>query len=245
MSISVVFVVKNAIKQGYCFQESLLSCLPFADEIVISEGYSDDDTMKYLKRFAEDNDAMLFQDEWEESYHGEVIAKVSERAIAKATCKWIYYLQADEIIPPETAQYIKEISDDYEHASIAFPFYHFIRSWEPAKTAAYHEAVRMVVRGCGSLKGDGWTFDGDICPIYPADACPKPIYHFAWVFPKQNDIKDIEHAKIYKNVTEYQEKMQKACQNPSELQPYPRTDFDDFPELVRRFVGKAEYPLDD
>ena len=102
----------------------------------------------------------------------------------------------------------------------------------------------MVRNGCGHLKGDAWTFTGDdIAPVYESAHCPKPVFHFAWIFPKQNDLKDIEHAKLYQNYPEYQEKMKSACKNPSKPEPYPRTDFDDFPELARRFVGKAEYTL--
>jgi len=256
MSISVVFVVKNAIKQGYCFWESLQSCLPFANEIIISEGYSDDDTKHYLRKFIDIYSmrvpVLLYQYKWpEKSYHGEAITVVSEEAISRAKCDWVYYLQADEIIPPETAEYIKNFANNDGFSSdksggynsLAFSFNHFIRSWEPSKEG-YKNAIRMIRNGCGHLKGDAWTFTGDdIVPTYDS-FCPKDIFHFAWVFPKQNDIKDIEHAKLYQNYPEYQEKMKKACQDINSPKfPYPRTDFDDFPELARRFIGKAEYPL--
>lgn len=258
MSISVVFIIKNAIKQGYCFWESLESCLPFADDIIISEGHSNDNTLKYIKKFRKKHknevDFDLFQDKWDEtSYHGEAITKISEKAIKKAKGDWVYYLQADEIIAPETAQYIKDFANNDGFSSdssggynsLSLPYYHFIRSWTPSQNG-YKNAVRMVRNGCGYLKGDAWTFTGvDICPIYDS-FCPKPIYHFAWVFSKQNDIKDIEHSKLYTNFPEYQEKMKKACQKPAKLEPYPLDpNFDDFPDLARKFVGKVEYPLDD
>jgi hypothetical protein len=255
-SISVVFIVKNAISQGYCFWESLESCLPFADEIIISEGYSTDKTRIYLRRFMDTYSIrvpmLMYQSKWsEKSYHGEAITKVSEEAISRATKDWVYYLQADEIIPPETAEYIKHFADNDGFSSedsggynsLALPYYHFLRSWSPSKEG-YKNAIRMVKNGCGKLKGDAWTFTGDdIVPTYDS-FCPKPIYHFAWVFPSSNDIKDIEHAKLYENLPEYQDKMKEACKRlHEEKHPYELTDFDDFPELARRFVGKAEYEL--
>lgn len=249
MSISVVTIAKNIIKQGYCFWESLQSSLPFAAEIIISEGYSDDKTMEYLKEFKKKYDKvsmLIFQDKWEEqSFHGEVITKVSERAIKKANGDWIYYLQADEIIPLETAQYIKNISKSDKYNSVAFPFVHFIRAWEPSRNPAYKNAIRMIRKGKGYLKGDAFTFTGfNLLPTCPDYKCPKPICHFAFIFPKQNNNKDIEHAKLYQNYPEYQEKMKKACQCLNQKQEaYPLGDFDDFPELARRFIGKAEYPL--
>ena len=250
MSISVVFVVKNAIKMGYCFWESLQSCLPFADEIIISEGYSDDDTKHYLRKFIDIYNmrvsVLLYQHKWpEKSYHGEAITVVSEEAIKRAKCDWVYYLQADEIIPPETAEYIKKISESTLYNSVEFPFYHFIRSLVPSKNPAYKNAIRMIRKGKGHLKGDAFTFTGmNLLPTCPYYECPHKVFHFAWIFPKQNNIKDIEHAKLYQNIPEYQEKMKKACQNLNQKQEaYPLGDFDDFPELARRFIGKAEYPL--
>jgi len=76
-----------------------------------------------------------------------------------------------------------------------------------------------------------------------SEFCPKPIYHFAWVFPEQNIEKDVRHAQIYRNVPEYQEKMRIALKN-KEVKAYPRTEFDDFPKLARRFIGKARYDFD-
>jgi len=249
MSISVVFVVKNAVKQGYCFWESLHSALPFADEVVISEGFSDDDTLKYIRAFLErhpDIPISVYQDKWEEkSYHGEVIAKVSQRAINQARGDWVYYLQADEIIHEDMVGHIKKIAASPDYNSASFPFYHFIREWKPCEDPAYKEAIRMIRRNKKIvLQGDAWNFYGETEPMCPASECPKPIYHFGWVFSKENVIKDIEHAKIYENVTHYQEMMKKACSTINEeKEAYPLTDFDDFPEISKRFLGLPSYPL--
>ena len=243
MSISVVFVIKNAITQGYCFWESLQSCLPFADEIIISEGYSDDYTYYNVCRFKEQCNIpiTIFRDRWEEkSYCGEVIAKVSSRAIELANCEWVYLLQADEIIHENTAAQIGDLSRD-GYNSISFPFYHFIRSWEPYSTPAYRSAIRMVKRNEVKIRGDAWSFE-PVESVCPSENIVKPIYHFAWVFPVQNNAKDIEHYKMYQNVPEYKEKMHKALNNRN-LESYPRSNFDDFPRLARRFVGLSEYTL--
>jgi len=249
MSISVIFVIKNGIKNGYCFWESLLSSLNFADELIISEGMSTDRTYDYVKEFVKryknDIKINLFRDEWEqESYHGEVISKVTERAIVKAQCDFVYNLQSDEIIADETAEYIVKLSKMNDINSAFFPFYHFLRGWAPVK-GGYQEAIRLVRRGHGKLKGDAWTFCGDdLEPIYQSTNCPKPIYHFAFCFPNQNIIKDIEHYKIYTNVVEYKENMIKASKLVGmELPAYPLGDFNDFPDLARRFIGKSEYTL--
>lgn len=248
MSLSVVFIIKNGLKMGYCFWESLQSCFPVCDELILSDGFSNDGTyealIKFKDKYCKNIPVNLYQDEWEEkSYHGEVIAKVSQRAIEKATKDYVLLLQADEIYHESTISHIKGIIKHGEYDSVSFPFWHFIRALEPSKEG-YKEAIRMVRNGKNAkLRGDGWTFE-DIAPVCPASLCQKPVYHMAFIFPKNNDIKDIEHSNIYTNIPEYAIKMQKACKNlKSEKIPYPRTNFDDFPELARRFLGKVEYTL--
>jgi len=249
MSISVVFVIKNAFMNGYCFWESLQSCLPFADEIIISEGYSEDNTWKTLlsfkNKYGDKLPIMIYRDKWPiRSYHGEAIRIVSERAISKATKKYVFYLQADEIIHEDSVEFIRKACISNEYSSITFPFYHFIRSLRPSNEG-YKEAIRMVKNGQDiKLKGDAWTFE-PVNPVSPSNLCPKPTYHFAWIFPKNNDIKDIEHAKIYTNFPDYQDKMRKAISElKQEKKPYVlEKDFDDFPKLSRRFLGQIEYKL--
>ena len=250
MPISVVTIGKNIIKQGYCWYESLMSVLPIANELIISEGFSDDDTLHYLMKFKNKYKKklpiLIYQDRWEEkSYHGEVITKVSQSAIDKATKDWVLYLQLDEVWHEDSVEHIKSIAASNEWNSASFPFFHFTRGWEPS-AEGYKEAIRMIRRGRNiKLMGDAWNFLLDnASPISPAGSCPKKIYHFNWVFPKNNDIKDIEHAKIYENIPEYQDKMREASKRLRENKvPYSMTDFNDFPKLARRFLGKVEYPL--
>jgi len=248
MSISVIFVIKNAIKNGYCFIEALQSCLPFADEIIISEGYSEDGTMDYLQKFLTKSKVPvgIYQDRWEDkSYVGEAITKVSEINVDRATCDWVYLLQADEIIHEKLVACIKNVSNMPQYNSVMFGFNHFIKAWAPDKNPAYKEAIRMVRRKSNPiLKGDAWSFYVAM-PVYASNFLPQKIFHFPWVFPKTDDIKHIEHSNIYQNIPEYQEKMRMACRNLyTEKIPYPvDPNYDDFPELAKRFVGALEYTL--
>ena len=246
-TVSVVFIIKNGLKNGYCFWESLQSILPICDELIISDGYSDDGTYEALLKFKDKYKSVninLYQDKWEEkSYHGEVIAKVTQRAIEKATKDYTLNLQGDELYHESTISYLKDIIKDKHYNSVSLPFYHFIKELRPS-SGAYKEAIRVVRNGKkAKLKGDAWTFE-PIEPVCPSNLCPKKVYHFAWIFPKNNDIKDIEHYKIYENYPCYKEKMQEALKNlKNEKKPYPMTEFNDFPELARRFIGEVEYKL--
>jgi len=156
---------------------------------------------------------------------------------------YIYYLQADEILHEENIPYIKEIAEKDKYNSVSFPFYHFVNSWVPSTDKRfYKEAIRMVKnRSDIHLKGDGWTFEGNIDPC--DNKCPNRIFHFGWVFPNANKTKHIEHFKIYQNVVEYRDNLVKAC-NDKRTEAYSVGDFKDFPEIAKRFIGKEKYEIE-
>jgi glycosyltransferase involved in cell wall biosynthesis len=251
--ISVCFVIRNGMRNGYPFWESLNSCLDFADEIVISEGHSDDDTYVYMEKFRylHPEKVKLFRTNWKKSAHGEVIATVSSEALKRCSHEWVYYLQADEIIHEDNWQFIKGISEGKQGKvnSVKFMFNHFIGSWTPLPkgAAAYSAAIRMVRNVPSiSLMGDAWTFEGGIDPVVAPTMPPKPIYHLGWVFPKNCDEKSISHAKIYSSMPAYQEQADKAKKRQSEGYDgevgLPKPDnFDDFPIGVERLLGMFEY----
>jgi glycosyltransferase involved in cell wall biosynthesis len=63
--ISGFTVVKDAIKQGYPFVESIASVLPICDEFLISDGYSTDGTYEILQKISQLNKKVkVFRDEW-------------------------------------------------------------------------------------------------------------------------------------------------------------------------------------
>ena len=257
--ISVCTVVRNGLINGYPFWESLNSCLPFADEIVISEGFSDDATLKVLRKFAKQHPKKvnLFQDSWtnRKSPYGEIIATMSTRAMKHCKHEWIYYLQADEVVHEENHQFLKDLASGKlgVYNSVVFQFAHFIGSWKPLPRggAAYFEAIRMV-RNRPDIKliGDAWTFGGRIKPLFSSDLVPKPIYHLGWVFPKNIDQKNLQQAKIYPNLPGYQEKAKVARANvragyTSKKGLPPEPDFNDYPKGVHRLIGMFEYKLPD
>jgi glycosyltransferase involved in cell wall biosynthesis len=48
--ISAFTVVKDALKQGYPFVESIASMLPICDELLVSDGFSKDGTYEILQK---------------------------------------------------------------------------------------------------------------------------------------------------------------------------------------------------
>ena len=114
--------------------------------------------------------------------------------------------------------------------------------------AAYHHAIRMVRNKSDIIfMGDAWNFQGGVNPVCPPEKVPKPIYHLGWVFPKNCDIKKVEHGKLYKNMQQYQDvakdaevRIQEGVYESGFALP---KDFNDFPDGVARLFGKIEYEL--
>lgn len=257
--ISVCFIIKNGIRQGYPFWESLQSCLPFANEIVISEGGSDDGTAeciaKFISKYGTSNgpEFRVFRDNWNEkpSQYGEVIAWISEKNFRRCAYEWVYYLQADEVIHEGNVEFIKSVANGTagNFNSVSFEFCHFIHSWEPLpKKIAYDQAIRMV-RNRHDIKflGDAWNFQGSIEPVCRPDKIPCKLYHLGWVFPENCDIKKVEHGKLYSRHVEYQAQAREAKERIA-LSKYESgydvpSDPSSYPLLISRLYGKVKYEL--
>jgi glycosyltransferase involved in cell wall biosynthesis len=256
--ISVCFILKNGINQGYPFWESLSSCLPFADEIVISEGNSDDGTAAYLSKFGDKYrspslDIRIYRDDWNArpSSGGEVISWITERNMKRCRREWIYYLQADEIVHEGNVDFIKSVASDSagRFNAVKFYFWHFLGSWNPVKSgAAYHEAIRMF-RNTGKIRpvGDAWTFNGEITPVCPSSSVPHPLFHLGWVFPYNCDRKRVSHARIYTGHPDYQKSGAEAQERLNTC-GYDKgydmpSDPSGFPKSIERLYGKIKYEL--
>lgn len=255
--ISVNFVIKNGIIQGYPFWESLKSCLEFADEVVISEGCSTDGTRQFIDRFtrvySDCCDFRVYEDDWDRyrSGRGELIAKISDLNMRRCRYEWVYYLQADEVLHPDNSWFVRDIAMNHpEFNSVSFRFAHFIGSWEPLPKngGAYNEAIRFT-RNRKDIRflGDAWNFQGAVKPICPAGLSPKPVYHLGWVFPQNIDHKKLGHAALYSNMKEYQKGIEDARRRIEQGHDYKAIEktgeFDDYPPGVKRLFGMVAYQL--
>jgi len=58
-------VLKNVLKQGYPFVESIAASLPVCDELLILEGFSTDGTYEVVKKIVDLNKKVkVFRQEW-------------------------------------------------------------------------------------------------------------------------------------------------------------------------------------
>jgi glycosyltransferase involved in cell wall biosynthesis len=155
-SISGFTVVKDAIKQGYPFVESIASALPVCDEFLVSDGYSSDGTFEILKKIASLNKKVkIFQNEWPRTGLT-VIADLSNEMRRKCKSDYLFYLQAPEIMHEDSVATIKALPEIFPQAeTFCLPFTGVVSNFK------VQEEFRL--RFCKNLDrlvltGDAWTF---------------------------------------------------------------------------------------
>ncbi|MGM0608875.1 MAG: glycosyltransferase family 2 protein [Candidatus Muiribacteriota bacterium] len=95
-SLSVIIITKNEEDR---IERCLKSVYCIADEIIVLDSGSTDETVEIVKRYTDN----VFVTDWP----GFGIQK--QRALKKATCDWVLSIDADEEVTPELEQEIKTV----------------------------------------------------------------------------------------------------------------------------------------
>jgi hypothetical protein len=168
-------ILRNGVKLGYPFVESIAAVLPYVDIFWVEEGYSDDDTFHMLSRMAYLYPQIrLSRHHWQQMQTGFAIGEATnsllERINADRVAPWLLYVQADELWHPRSLEYISGLVHDsaWDEAgwdAINVPFLHIAENYQKLQFApgqeSYRRAVR-VVRNQDYIRShrDAWTFEG-------------------------------------------------------------------------------------
>ena len=103
--LTALIITYNEI--GYI--ERCIDSVRFADEIIVVDSFSTDDTYEYLKR---DPDVRVMQHPFEN------FTQQKSYALSQASNDWVLFLDADEVVTPVLEQEIREVtSSDTPHAA--------------------------------------------------------------------------------------------------------------------------------
>ena len=165
-SLSVAIITKNEA-------DNLPGCLrsaAFAEQIVVVDSGSMDDTVKIASDFGCD----VFVEPWRGGFGAQ-----KQFALDQCRHPWVFVLDADERIPPETASKIKQIisNTDIRAAGFSFPRKNFFQGrwikhagWWPDRI------VRLFRKDMGRMTAatvhEAIEIDG------PIEALDVPIEHF-------------------------------------------------------------------
>jgi len=110
--ISCFMIVKDVLSQEYPLLEVIAQALPICDEFLISDGYSTDGTYKILIEISKLNPKIkIYRDHWPSSSELAVLRDATNVLRKRCSGKYIFYIQANEVIHEQSAIMIKALPE--------------------------------------------------------------------------------------------------------------------------------------
>jgi len=187
MKVSGFTFLRNAVINGYPFEESIRSVLPIVDEFICVIGEGEDDTRERVVAIA-DPKIRVIDSRWNENMQDRGFVYGQQKMIAQFNCTgdWAFYLEGDEVLHESEVSNIREIMqenlDDPEVEALYFDFFHFYGTPNQVGIAGYRRAPRIIRNIIRSIAPDGlfWTImDKNKKGRYPkAKYAGGNIYHY-------------------------------------------------------------------
>lgn len=187
MKVSGFTFLRNAVINGYPFEESIQSILPIVDEFICVIGASKDETRTRLAAI-KDPKIRIFDSQWNESMQDRGFVYGQQKMMAQYNCSgdWAFYLEGDEVLhEAEVAQIRQTMQDnlsDTEVEALYFDFFHFYGTPEQIGIAGYRRAPRIIRNSIRTIAPDGlfWVvLDRNKRGRYPkAKHAGGNIYHY-------------------------------------------------------------------
>ena len=187
MKVSGFTFLRNAVINGYPFEESIRSILPVVDEFICVIGESQDETRARVSAIG-DKKIRMVDSQWNESMQDRGFVYGQQKMIAQYNCSgdWAFYLEGDEVLhEAEVGQIRQTMQDnlsDLEVEALYFDFLHFYGTPEQVGIAGYRRAPRIIRNTIRTIAPDGlfWVvMDRNKKGRYPkAKHAGGNIYHY-------------------------------------------------------------------
>ena len=201
-------IVRNAVKYDYPVVEAIRSILPLCDEVVVSIGDSEDQTIELINSI-DDPKLKIVHSEWDLTLRqgGKLLAEETNKAMAETSddADWLIYIQADEIIPEDSHDIIRQSMERYleqkEVDGLLLSYMHFYGSYDyyAASSKWYGHEIRVIRNHIGAYSyRDAQGFrkgDNEKLHVKSIDAY---VYHYGWVkHPEKMQLKRQDFNKLY------------------------------------------------
>jgi len=190
MKVAGFTFVRNAIKYDYPVVASIQSVLPLCDEMVVSVGNSDDNTLELIQSIGSPK-IRIIQTIWDDSLKegGRVLAVETNKAFdaVGADADWAFYIQADEVVHEKGYDNIRaamqQYKDDKRVEGLLFNYVHFYGSYDyVGDSRTWYKNEIRVIRNNKQIRSyndaQGFRRDGQKLLVKPVQA---EIYHYGWV----------------------------------------------------------------
>lgn len=215
MKISGFIIIRNAVINDYPVTEAIRSILPMVDEMIVSIGDSEDDTLGLIQSISSDK-IRIVHSVWDPALRkgGAVLAAETDKAFAHISpdSDWAFYIQADEVVHEKYHPVILEATikykDQKEVEGLLFKYTHFYGTYNYVGDSRkwYNREIRLIRndKSIHSYKdAQGFRKDGRKLNVKLIDAY---IYHYGWVkSPKQMLQKQKNLGKFWRSDEEWQQ----------------------------------------
>ncbi|MCX5782173.1 MAG: glycosyltransferase [Elusimicrobia bacterium] len=199
MQISGATIIRNGVKLGYPFAESIKSILPICSEFIVCVGNSDDGTREKVEAI-NDKKIKIIDTTWDEKKRlgGEILSEQTNIALSKCFGDWIFYIQSDEVVNEKDYDKIVSAIEKAETKNfvdgIIFNYLHFYGSYSTIQTGRnwYKQEVRLVRNFRGIVShGDAQGFRKERRKLCVIESGAR-IYHYCWARPPEVMAKKIK-----------------------------------------------------
>lgn len=149
MSLSGLVPIRNGLRLDYCFQEAIKSLLPVCDEVVVSDGESDDGTQELLREWAtREPKIKLCVYPWPNP-----VAKIDffvdwiQYGRSHCSCTHVCMLDGDEVLDERSYRTVRHYAKESPTYTLKFKRLNFWRDAKhliPHGQCLGHEVVRLI-----------------------------------------------------------------------------------------------------
>jgi hypothetical protein len=153
LKISGFTIIRNAVINDYPIVEAITSILPVVDEMLVSVGLSEDDTLELIKSIPSGK-IRIVESEWDMSLRegGKVLAVETDKALRQISpdSDWAFYIQGDEVVHekyhPTILESCKKYVDNPEVEGLVFDYVHFYGTYDYVGDSRkwYRREIRII-----------------------------------------------------------------------------------------------------
>lgn len=196
MKVSGFTFLRNGVKLGYPFAESIRSILPLVDEFVVALGPSDDGTEERVRAIG-DPKIRILATTWNErirpdySIKGFVYGQQKSIALFNCTGDWAFYLEGDELVHEDDLPKIRAAMarhlDNPRVEALIFDYLHFYGNrntyaWSPRWYRTAPRILRNTIPAWGPKGLFFVVLTGNLGGRYPRAAHAEGrIFHYGYV----------------------------------------------------------------